>query len=234
MTRPIGIIGAMAAEAEYLKNRLGSLKTRTIGKAFTFHTGTLHGRPVVLSQSGIGKVNAAIATALMIELHAPSGIINTGSAGGIGAGLKVGDIIIGTAALHHDADATTFGYAYGQIPQQPENCPCDPALMQAAEAAAGSLNRNARITRGIIASGDQFVSSAAAVTQIRTRFPTVQAVEMEAAAIAQTCYQLNTPCAIIRAVSDSADDEAHISFDEFLATAALHSAQMVEALVKAL
>ena len=132
----IAIIGAMEAEVAHLKTLLGSLKTHSFGKAATIHTGTLHGKDIVLCQSGIGKVNAAIATTLVIEHFSPDCVINTGSAGGIGKGLQVGDVVIGTQVAHHDVDVTAFGYAIGQVPQQPASYPSDLTLVHAAEQAA--------------------------------------------------------------------------------------------------
>ncbi|EEP68880.1 MTA/SAH nucleosidase [Kingella oralis ATCC 51147] len=229
----IAIIGAMEAEVAHLKTRLGSLKTHSFGKVATIHTGTLHGKDIVLCQSGIGKVNAAIATTLVIEHFSPDCVINTGSAGGIGKGLQVGDVVIGTQVAHHDVDVTAFGYAIGQVPQQPASYESEHSLVHAAERAA-KVFQAAHIRQGLIVSGDQFINDTFSIETICREFASPQAVEMEAAAIAQTCYQLGKPFVIIRAISDSADSEASISFDEFLATAALHSAQMVEELVKQL
>ena len=160
-------------------------------------------------------------------------MINTGSAGGIGKGLQVGDVVIGTQVAHHDVDVTAFGYAIGQVPQQPASYLSDLTLVYAAEQAA-RVFQAANIRQGLIVSGDQFINDAFSIETICREFASPQAVEMEAAAIAQTCYQMGKPFVVIRAISDSADSEASMSFDEFLATAALHSAQMVVELVKQL
>ena len=158
----------------------------------------------MLCQSGIGKVNAAIATTLVIEHFSPDCVINTGSAGGIGKGLQVGDVVIGTQVAHHDVDVTAFGYAIGQVPQQPASYPSDLTLVHAAEQAA-RVFQAANIRQGLIVSGDQFINDAFSIETICREFANPQAVEMEAAAIAQTCYQLGKPFVIIRAISDSAD-----------------------------
>ncbi|MCG7656749.1 5'-methylthioadenosine/adenosylhomocysteine nucleosidase [Wielerella bovis] len=227
----IGIIGAMEAEVVTLKNSLSSLKTQNFGKSFTFYTGKYEGKDIVLCQSGIGKVNAAIATTLLIEHFSPDCVINTGCAGGIGKGLKVGDVVIGTHVAHHDVDVTAFGYAHGQVPQLPVFYTCESHLVYAAEVAATAF-KNATISRGLIVSGDQFVHDSATTQNIMARFPDPQAVEMEAAAIAQTCFQMNMPFVVIRAISDGAEEKAEVSFDEFLVTASEHSAEMVQAIIR--
>ena len=115
---------------------------------------------------------------------------------------------------HHDVDVTAFGYVWGQVPQLPAVFASDENLICQAEKAA-QVFEGAAVTQGLIVSGDRFVHSSEGVTEIRSHFPDVKAVEMEAAAIAQTCYQLEVPFVIIRAVSDSADEKADISFEEF-------------------
>ena len=188
---------------------------------------------MVLVLSGIGKVNAAVSTSWVIHQFAPDCIINTGSAGGLGKGLKVGDVVIGETVAHHDVDVTAFGYVWGQVPQLPAVFASDENLIRQAEKAA-QVFEGAAVTQGLIVSGDRFVHSSKGVAEIRNHFPEVKAVEMEAAAIAQTCHQLEVPFVIIRAVSDSADEKADISFEEFLKTAAVSSAKMVTEIVKSL
>ncbi|MFH6975264.1 5'-methylthioadenosine/adenosylhomocysteine nucleosidase [Neisseria sp. 23W00296] len=230
--RTIAVIGAMPPEIELLKGRLNGRESHRFG-AFEIHTGEMHGKRIVLTLSGIGKANAAAATAAAVLQFAPDCVINTGSAGGLGSGLKVGDVVIGSETVHHDVDATAFGYAPGQVPQLPPTFAADAALISAAEKAAEAFP-HAAVTRGLIASGDQFVHSAEAAAAIRADFPAVQAVEMEAAAIAQTCAQLGVPFVVIRALSDSADEKADVSFEQFLETAAVHSAEMVGRMIAAL
>lgn len=231
--KTIAIIGAMQPEIELLKNQLNNLQTHTFGTAFTICTGTIHGQNIVLSLSGIGKVNAAIATTLVIQHFAPDCVINTGSAGGIGNGLKIGDVIIGSTIAHHDVDVTAFGYVRGQVPQQPTQFASASNLIQAVQKAARAFHQ-AQVHTGLIVSGDAFVHSQAQIDEIRVHFTQAQAVEMEAAAIAQTCTALNIPFVIIRAISDGAEEQAPISFDEFLQIAAKHSAQMVLNLIEQL
>lgn len=222
----IAIIGAMEAEIEFLRSQLENAQTHHLGQKFVVYTGRIGRVDVVLSLSGIGKVNAAIATTLIIERFAPDYVINTGSAGAMASGLRVGDVVIGLEAAHHDVDVTAFGYTHGQVPQLPARFEANGDLVEAAAASASAFNQG-RVVQGLVVSGDCFVHSETIRQQIMTNFPDVQAVEMEAAAIAQTCYQLDKPFVIIRAISDGAEEKAVISFDEFLVIAAQHSAKMV-------
>lgn len=220
-----GIIGAMEPEIRLLQQAMTQVHTHTIGKT-TIYQGVLDGKNVALCLSGIGKVNAAIATTLLCEHFTPDCIINTGSAGGIGAGLSVGDVIIGTEVAYHDVDVTAFGYAHGQVPRLPARYASEHALIYAAEEAA-SRQKSLRCQHGLIISGDQFIHSDSTLQTIRSHFPGAAALEMEAAAIAQTCWRFEKPFVIIRSISDSADDGSEISFETFLETAATHSAQLV-------
>lgn len=228
----VAIIGAMEQEIELLKNRLEAAETFRLG-AFEAYRGRLAGKTVVLARSGIGKVNAAVATAWVVNQFTPDAVVNTGSAGGLGKGLKVGDVVIGLETAHHDVDVTAFGYTWGQVPQLPARYAADAALAAAATEAAQAFE-GAVVVQGLVVSGDQFVHSSDKVAEIRSRFEGVQAVEMEAAAIAQSCHQLGVPFVVVRAVSDSADEKAGISFETFLETAAVSSADMVLRLLERL
>ena len=228
----IAVVGAMEQEIELLRESMANVKHVSFGK-FSAYEGELAGKRMVLVLSGIGKVNAAVSTSWVIHQFAPDCIINTGSAGGLGKGLKVGDVVIGETVAHHDVDVTAFGYVWGQVPQLPAAFASDENLIRQAEKAA-QVFEGAAVTQGLIVSGDRFVHSSEGVVEIRSHFPDVKAVEMEAAAIAQTCHQLEVPFVIIRAVSDSADEKADISFEEFLKTAAVSSAKMVTEIVKSL
>ena len=228
----IAVVGAMEQEIELLRESMANVKHVSFGK-FSAYEGELAGKRMVLVLSGIGKVNAAVSTSWVIHQFAPDCVINTGSAGGLGKGLKIGDVVIGETVAHHDVDVTAFGYVWGQVPQLPAVFTSDSNLIRQAEKAV-QVFEGAAVTQGLIVSGDRFVHSSEGVAEIRSHFPEVKAVEMEAAAIAQTCHQLEVPFVIIRAVSDSADEKADISFEEFLKTAAVSSAKMVTEIVKLL
>ena len=228
----IAIIAAMPQEIATLADTLDNLQEDRFHHLRILH-GTYGGETLTVIESGIGKVNAALATAHLIMSQRPRAVINTGSAGGLGKGVHIGDVIIGSRVTHHDVDVRAFGYALGQVPQMPVEYSADPELAQAA-ARAASVFADAAIHQGLIVSGDQFIDHADKVARIRADFPGVLAVEMEAAAIAQTCHQLHTPCVIIRAISDHADEKADLSFDAFIEQAGRQSARMVLALVEQL
>lgn len=223
----IGIIGAMEEEVAILKDKLTDMNEISVAHV-KFYRGKLNSKEVVLTQSGIGKVNAAISTTLLIEKFNPNLIINTGSAGALDESLSVGDMLISNDVVYHDVDATAFGYKLGQIPQMPLEFKSDQELLKSVE----TENYNAKI--GQIVSGDSFIGSVEQRLTIKRQFPEAMAVEMEATAIAQTCYQFNVPFIVTRAVSDLANGKADISFEEFLGEAAKSSSSIVEALIKVL
>ena len=221
----IGIIGAMELEVATLRKALTSYKEEAKGGC-TFYTGQLNGVDVVLLKSGIGKVSSAVGTALLLELYQPDMVINTGSAGGFDKSLNLGDVVISTEVRYHDVDVTAFGYEIGQMASQPAAFTACENLIEAAEQALKQMEDKHAI-RGLICTGDQFVASQERKDFILEHFPTVIAVEMEAAAIAQVCHQFEVPFVVVRAISDVADKESPMSFDEFLPLAAKSSSEMV-------
>lgn len=228
MANKIAIIGAMPQEIEILRNLMLEAKVTEIANCKIFE-GKINNRPVAVLQSGIGKVAAAMGTTLLIQLFKPDMIINTGSAGGLDANLNVGDVIISTEVRHHDVDVTAFGYEKGQLPANPAAFLPNAELVEVAKKQAEKLGLNA--VSGLICSGDAFINGAEKIAQIRADFPQVAAVEMEAAAIAQVCHAMDVPFVVVRAISDVADKESHLSFDEFLPLAAEKSSEMVLAML---
>ncbi|MDP8051322.1 5'-methylthioadenosine/S-adenosylhomocysteine nucleosidase [Pasteurella atlantica] len=220
----LGIIGAMAQEVEILKNTLQDLKITEIAGCKIFE-GKIDNKEVALLQSGIGKTAAAMGTALFLQLTKPDYVINTGSAGGLDKNLNVGDIVISTEARYHDVDVTAFGYEIGQLPANPAGFVADKELAELAFSLTQQLGENA--VSGLICSGDLFVNSGEMIAKICKNFPQVVAVEMEAAAIAQVCHAFSVPFVVVRAISDVADKESHLSFDEFLPLAAQKSSAIV-------
>ncbi|WFB47710.1 5'-methylthioadenosine/S-adenosylhomocysteine nucleosidase [Vibrio coralliilyticus] len=228
----IGIIGAMEQEVSILKQAIENCQE--VSKAgCTFFSGQLNGVDVVLLQSGIGKVAAAIGTTVLLDEYQPDVVINTGSAGGFDSTLNLGDVVISTEVRHHDADVTAFGYEMGQMAGQPAAFTADAKLMDAAEKALSQMEDKHAI-RGLICTGDTFVCTAERQAFIRQHFPSVIAVEMEASAIAQACHQFKVPFVVVRAISDVADKESPMSFEEFLPLAAKSSSEMVFKMVELL
>lgn len=225
----IGIIGAMDEEVEILKEKIENIKKETIAGC-EFYTGTIAKQKVTLLKSGIGKVNAAVATTLLIQLYKPDYIINTGSAGGFHQDLKIGDIVISKELRYHDVDATVFGYEYGQVPGMPAAYFPDSKLITVAEQCANQMD--VKVVTGLITSGDSFMSDKTRVSEVKKLFPNLYAAEMEAAAIAQVSSQFDVPFVIIRSLSDIAGNDAKISYDQFLITASKHSANLVLSMLK--
>lgn len=221
----IGVIGAMEEEVELLRGSLENVTTEEIANC-EFTSGTYKGQEVVLLKSGIGKVNAAMSTTLLLQKYQPDVVINTGSAGGFDQNLEVGAIVISDEVRHHDVDVTAFGYEMGQVPQMPAAFRSDAALMELAEKAVEEVGEHAYAV-GLIATGDSFMNDPVRVETVRGHFPAMKAAEMEAAAVAQVCHQFGVPFVVIRALSDIAGKESDISFDEFLPVAAKHSTDIV-------
>ena len=227
----IGIIGAMQQEVEILLGYMTEPKITEIAGS-KIYEGKINNTKVALLQSGIGKTAAAVGTALLLNLTKPDMVINTGSAGGLDAKLNVGDIVISSEVRHHDVDVTAFGYEKGQLPANLPAFIAEPQLVDIALKETQRAGFNGVL--GLICSGDQFINGAEKIAQIRQDFPNIVAVEMEAASIAQVCHAFNIPFVVVRAISDVADKESHLSFDEFLPLAAEKSSEIVLAMLNSL
>ena len=220
----VGIVGAMAQEVEILADLMMKREVVECAGCRIFK-GNINGQPVALLQSGIGKVAAAIGTTLLLQQMKPDIVINTGSAGGLAAGLRVGDIVVSSETVYHDADVSAFGYAKGQLPSCPPSFISAPKLVALAEKIARQQGQS--VKSGLICSGDSFIQGGERLAQIKANFPTVMAVEMEATAIAQVCHAFNVPFVVVRAISDAGDGNASMSFEEFLPIAAEKSSRLV-------
>ena len=230
--KKIGIIGAMEVEVERLKKDMEI--QREIRKAgMEFCEGVLMGQPAVVVRSGIGKVNAAVCTQILVDVFGVDAVINTGIAGSLNAQIDIGDIVISTDVLHHDMDAVNFGYAPGQIPQMDVfSFEADEDLANLAEKVCREVNPEIKVFRGRVVSGDQFVADKAVKERISGLFQGF-CTEMEGAAIAQASYLNEVPFVIIRAISDKADDSATEDYPTFERKAVEHSVKLVEGLLKA-
>lgn len=228
----IGIIGAMEEEVALLKENMEVTVEQVVGTC-KYYIGKMHGADVVLLQSGIGKVNAAMSTAILLEKFKPDCIINAGSAGGFSKGLRVGDIVISTEVVHHDVDITAFGYLHGQVAQLPRTFHADEKLVDLAFEIASNIE-GVNAEKGLIASGDIFIHTPEQRAVIHGHFPELKAGEMEAAAVAQVAYQFNVPFVIARSLSDIAGDNSGLSFDKYIVKAAENSATLIIEMVKKL
>ncbi len=220
----IGIIGAMKQEVALLASLIENKEEKTI-VGVHFISGTLQGHSVVLLRSGVGKVQAAMATTLLHEYYHPNAIINIGSAGGLITGMEIGDIIISNETTHHDVDLSPIGLEIGKLPDLPKTFPSHPALVALVSEILTELSLNHKI--GLIGTGDAFIADQDRVETIKAYFPDILAVEMEAAAISQVAHLYETPFIVIRALSDLPDREMPMSFVEYLELAAKNSAEIV-------
>ncbi len=227
----IGIIGAMELEVETLKSEMSVSKI--VKKAnMDFYEGTLNGANVVIVRSGVGKVNAALCTQILVDIFNVTHIINTGVAGSLNAKLDIGDILVSKDALHHDVDVTIFGYKLGEVPQLGlREFPADEHLVTLALEACRKVNPDIHAIPGRVVSGDQFISENEIKEKLIQEFHG-DCAEMEGASIAHGAYLNHVPFVIIRAISDKADNSAEMDYPTFEAAAAKHSAALVRELVK--
>lgn len=225
--KKIGIIGAMDLEIEALKSKM-TIKQSVSAASMEFLEGVLNQTEIVLVKCGIGKVNAAICAQTLCNLFHVTHIINTGIAGSLNASIDIGDIVISTDALHHDVDATVFGYPLGEVPSL--GCRefiADRHLIDVAHSACTEVNPDIHCFEGRIVSGDQFISDKAVKERLIKEFAPY-CTEMEGASIAQAAWLNHIPFVIIRAISDKADDSAQMDYPAFEKEAAAHSARLVE------
>jgi adenosylhomocysteine nucleosidase len=243
--RPWAVLCAMHEELHRLVGALApGARTRMLGGR-TVHLGRLDGQHVVLARSGIGKVAAAATTAIVLGHFAPRALVFSGVAGGLGDGVRVGDLVVATDLLQHDLDVSPL-FPRWEVPLSGRSrFPADAALAEAlASAAAAALESHdadeaarraalgitvPRLHRGLIVSGDRFVATATESDALRSALPDALAVEMEGAAAAQVAADFGCPLAVVRAVSDRADDAAQVDFGRFVAD---HASRVGETLVR--
>ena len=235
------ILSALPEEQEGLAAQLQDLRTqRHAGR--DFHLGRWQGAPVVFALSRIGKVAAATTAAALIDVFGVRRIVFTGVAGGLHPKVQVGDTVVATEFLQHDMDASPL-FPRHEIPLYGRSrFPADAALADRLFAAATGdgthdhldaatrtrfrLHRM-RVHRGLLVSGDRFVSSAGEAQALQAALPEALAVDMEAAAVAQVCFDHGIPFAAIRHISDRADDAAHVDFPAYLKEVAALQARAV-------
>ena len=227
----LGIIGAMDIEVAGLKADM-EIKREVRKAKMDFCEGVLKGHDVVVVKSGIGKVNAAVCTQILVDEFQVDAVINTGIAGSLNAKIDIGDIVISTDVVHHDMDAVNFGYEPGQIPQMDVfSFAADETLAKLAEEACLEVNPEISVFHGRIVSGDQFVADKAVKERIVNLFHGY-CTEMEGASIAQAAYLNEVPFVILRAISDKADDSASEDYPTFEKKAAQHCINLVEKLLE--
>ncbi len=228
----IGIIGALNEELEAILKDVTDLEEIKL-RIRTFYKGKINNKEVVIVLAGIGKVNAAITTSILIEKFNVESIINIGVAGGQN-GVKHKDVVISREVLYHDVDVVSIGkYVKGQIPGSDALFYADEELLNKTKRILRNLNFNFKI--GKIASGDQFIYSSDKLKDINRLYSDIYAVEMEAAAIAHTATLYNIPFIIYRSISDIIDNEnQNEDFYKFLKDASLNAAIVLKELINIL
>lgn len=234
--KKIGVIGAMNSEVAHLFDAMTDRTAEPVAD-LTFYRGSIGGNDVIVVRCGVGKVNAARCAQMLIDRYAPDYIINTGIAGGVGDGLRVGDLVVGTELVQHDFDISSFGYAKGYISgigngKSASVFRSDAELTKAFLRTVCTFLPENRVHTGRIATGDLFVSDAEAKKRLKNDFSAL-AVEMEGCAIAQTAWVNDVPFLVVRALSDLADGTAASSFETFERETAELSARVIEAFIQA-
>lgn len=226
----IGIIGAMDEELELLLKETRIIKKESKAN-MEFNFGEIFSKEVVIVRCGIGKVNAAICTQILIDDFSVEKVINVGIAGGIGKDIYPGDVVIAENLVQHDMDTSAFGDKIGQIPRvDTYDFKCDAELINFAKKACESFEVN-NYFQGRIVSGDQFIANVDKINWLNDNFNAL-ACEMEGASIAQVCYLNKIPFVVIRSISDNANNGAHMDYEKFTPIAVKNSTYIIENMLK--
>ena len=221
--KKVGIIFAMKEELEETKKLFNN---EVIHSIYDLKIYECKNDKVIcyLVESGIGKVNAARSTQILIDNMKVDYILNVGVAGSISKDVNICDVVVANKLVQHDFELTIYNYEKGEIPSIGKYINCDKNLIEIAK----EINIDTNVTIGTIASGDIFISDEKMGAKINKKFAAL-CVEMEGAAIAQVCHLCNVPFLVIRAISDSPyDEDNHIKFDDFLKISSSMAAKFIE------
>jgi adenosylhomocysteine nucleosidase len=228
----IGLIGAMNEEIELLVKHMEDVR-ETEKAGIVYREGRFCGKEVVVCRSGVGKVNAAACTQILIDRFHVEAVIFTGVAGALDPALDIGDIVVSTECMQHDMDVTALGFARGVIPYAETSVFAADALLQELAYASSEKLFPGRTARGRVLSGDQFIASRETVRRLREELQGA-CTEMEGSAVAQVCAMNGVPYVVIRSMSDKADGSAHVNFAEFTVMASERSYRIVEDMIQRL
>lgn len=221
----IGIIAAEIKEMEAVRNIMKDIKEIEVYNSIIYE-GIISNKKCVLARAGEGKVNAARTTQILIDKFGADAVINVGSAGGLNPELDYEDIVISTACVQHDFDVTAFGREKGYIPNiESKYIYADKILVEKAEQAISQVN--GKVIKGIIATGDEFLSNKEKRKSLYEEF-NAECGEMEGAAVAQVCYLCNIPFIVIRSISDKANGNEKIDFEKYLEIVSKKCAEYLE------
>lgn len=225
--KPIGMIVAMDEEREAILNIMTEVEVEQIYN-LRFLKGKIQEKECILVKSGVGKVNAARTTQVMLQNFEVQYVINLGAGGSINGLLNIGDILLGKQVVQHDFDITAFGHSKGYITGIGNTIICDRDLVDQFEKIIKLMpERNYQIKTGIIATGDIFCTESWMKDKIRAKF-NADVVDMECAAIGQVCYLDNVPFIAIRAISDTPNGKNASTFDENLKLASKRCANILK------
>lgn len=225
-----GIITAMKEEMQEIEKIMREIEKQKIYE-LTFIKGKINQNDVVLVEAGVGKVNAARTTQILIDNFKVDIVINVGSAGSANDELEIGDIVIGEKIVQHDFDITAFGHPKGFISNVGQFLESDKKLINEFEKIALNQKENEfNIKIGTVASGDIFCTDIRMKNKIREKF-NADAIEMEGAAIAQVCKLDKVPFIIIRSISDKPNGNNNVTFDKFLEKASKRCAQILKKVI---
>jgi adenosylhomocysteine nucleosidase len=247
-TQPPALVAVLGITSEIGPVEAQLTDSRDVSvRGFVFRRGTLAGRPVVVGRTGTGKVHAAIAATVLISHFTPAALFFSGTAGAADPSLALGDVVVGTAVAHHDIGQQTPNGLQRRGPRHPISGELDGVLLQApdilvrvARRVAGTVKlpplhddaggSSPRIVEGVIVTGDVFVANVAQREELRKNL-NAAAVEMEGAAVVQTCRYFNVPCLVVRSITDRADGEASISYQTLRPRASQNAAAVVAAII---
>jgi adenosylhomocysteine nucleosidase len=235
----IGILAPMPEEIDFILHAMTDIQIVHSGKR-DFYKGKIAGRDCIAALSRIGKVASAVTAAVMIEKFNISHLIVTGVAGAIDPRLQIGDIVVATECVQHDLDARPL-FKQFEAPLLDEGFfKCDPELVKYALDACNHLIKNhflgrisqvdiekfglldAQVYSGLLCCGDQFIGSQTQLDKIRQDLPSALCVEMEGGAVGQVCYEYDIKYVVVRSISDTANDDAHIDFHQYINSVSRH------------
>ena len=232
----LAVMGALEEEISLLRDGMTGL-TDAWHAGIPVARGEFKGHEIALAQCGIGKVNAAICTQMMIDLYKPNALVFSGVAGGLLPNMQIGDLVIASHLIQFDIDLTAFGRRHGELPDADRMIQSDPGLVEKTAAAFDTAFENAEaepnLMIGTVVSGDRFVEDSKTLRWLQREFGAL-ATEMEGAAVGYTCQLNKLPFVVVRCLSDTANESAPDDFKSNLKTVCRNSYQLMDHLIPAL
>ena len=229
----LALMGAMEEEVALLRGEMAVEDTSSHAR-ITVYRGTFKGVNMALAQCGIGKVNAAICTQMLVDLYQPDRLVFSGVAGGLLPNMQVGDLVVASHLIQYDMDLTAFGRRHGEIPGQGRMVESDPALIEkcteAFDKAFDEIDNAPNLMLGTVVSGDKFISDPKTLRWLQREFSAL-ATEMEGAAVGYTCHLNGLPFVVVRGLSDTAGDTASTDFEANLHVVCENSYKLLDKLI---